>query len=66
MVQNFVFALEGLALATVQKVWDAVTNLLWGMVESAISIKLPRPMLPSWRLKFPSSAPPCVAGQGGR
>jgi hypothetical protein len=47
MVENFLLALEGLVLATLQKLWDAVTKLLWGMLESALSFTLPIPKLPT-------------------
>jgi hypothetical protein len=44
---NFANTLKGLALITIEKVWNALVNALWGAVGQAIGTVLPLPQGPA-------------------
>ena len=44
MARNFVKVLQGLAAITIEKLWNAVVNVLWGAIRGAVgNIPLPLP-----------------------
>lgn len=47
MAQNFIHTLQGLFLLTVERIWNAVVDVIWGTINKAISaatgITLPVP-----------------------
>lgn len=44
---NFVNTLKGLAIITIEKVWNALVGALWGAINSAIGTVLPLPQQPA-------------------
>jgi len=44
MARNFAKALQGLAMVTVEKIWNAMVDILWKAIEGATTIRLPRPL----------------------
>lgn len=47
LVTNFLETLEGLALITIEKLWNAVVGVLWGAIDQAINAALPIPVFPA-------------------
>lgn len=43
MALNFAKTLRGLLMVTIEKVWNAVVNVLWGAIETATGITLTAP-----------------------
>jgi len=43
LVTNFTNTLRGLTVVLIEKVWNAVVDALWGAIEKAAGIPLPRP-----------------------
>ncbi|MGJ4746838.1 hypothetical protein ACQV5M_10810 [Leptospira sp. SA-E8] len=43
MTVNFANTLEGLALVTVEKLWNAIVDVVWDAVEKGIGASLPKP-----------------------
>ncbi len=43
LAKDFANALRGLAAITIEKIWNAVINVLWKAIEGAIHVTLPRP-----------------------
>ena len=44
LARNFAHSLRGLIAITIEKVWNAVVDVLWKVVESAAGFRLPRPV----------------------
>ena len=44
VARNFARTLRGLLAITIEKVWNAVVNVLWQVVEAAAGFRLPRPV----------------------
>lgn len=42
MTRNFVLTLRGLMAITVEKLWNALVDALWKIIEAAAGLKLPR------------------------
>jgi hypothetical protein len=43
MALNFVKTLRGLVLVTIEKVWNAIVGVLWGVISSATGVNLISP-----------------------
>jgi hypothetical protein len=43
LTNNFVLTLQGLALITIEKLWNAVVGLLWKAIQTGTGIVLPTP-----------------------
>jgi hypothetical protein len=43
LAQNFAQTLVGLAVITVEKVWNAVVGIIWSTISKAIGVALPAP-----------------------
>ena len=41
--RNFVAVLAGLTAITIEKAWNAVVDVVWGAIDKAVGIALPRP-----------------------
>jgi len=41
LVRNFVNTLVGLALATIERLWNAIVNVIWGAISRVTNIQLP-------------------------
>ncbi len=44
MARDFANSLRGLLAITIEKVWNALIDVLWGVIETAAGFKLPRPV----------------------
>ena len=44
MARNFAHTLRGLLVITIEKIWNAVVNVLWGAIQQATNIVLPFPI----------------------
>ena len=43
MVKDFLLALKGLALVAIEKIWNGVVDVVWGILDKAAGLTLPRP-----------------------
>lgn len=43
MATNFANTLKGLILISIEEVWNAVVNTLWGAISKAAGAALPKP-----------------------
>jgi hypothetical protein len=41
--ENFLAALAGISLVTVEKVWNTLVDVVWGALDKAVGFALPRP-----------------------
>lgn len=44
LTRNFVATLVGLALTTIEKIWNAMVNIVWSALEKVVGFALPRPV----------------------
>jgi predicted membrane chloride channel (bestrophin family) len=42
MTRNFAETLRGLLLVTIEKIWNAVVDVLWGAIERVVGVPIPR------------------------
>lgn len=45
LTRLFVQTLAGLVAITIEKIWNALVNVLWGAIDKAVGFALPRPRL---------------------
>lgn len=45
LTRLFVRTLQGLVMITIEKIWNALVNVIWGAIDKAIGFQLPRPKL---------------------
>lgn len=41
LARNFVNTLVGLTLATIERLWNAIVNVIWGAISKATNIQIP-------------------------
>jgi hypothetical protein len=44
LITNFTKTLQGLAIITIEKVWNALVNVVWTALDKATGLALPRPV----------------------
>jgi hypothetical protein len=44
MTRDFVNTLRGLAMITIEKIWNAIVKVLWDALDKATGLTLPRPI----------------------
>jgi hypothetical protein len=44
MTRDFVNTLRGLTMITVEKIWNAIVNVIWDALDKATGLALPRPI----------------------
>ena len=44
LITNFANTLKGLSIITIEKVWNAAVKIVWGALDKATGLALPRPV----------------------
>jgi hypothetical protein len=44
LMRNFMLTLQGLAIITAEKVWNAMVKVVWSALDKAVGFALPRPV----------------------